>query len=136
MIILNSVLIPIYYTTGDRRGSVQQQYLIRSLGCLFGLTFTVVALFAPKIIAISRALKGQDEDEAQRKAGMMYGLTEEEEEEDAEGSSGESMGPGGRGGGVQFFSDNVIRRSGGTSQASTDSEVIRRPSKTGSSIGG
>jgi hypothetical protein len=127
LLILNAVLIPIYYTTGTRRGSVQQQYLIRSLACLFGLFFTVIALFAPKIVAVSRVLKGEDEegDEA-KKAALYGGMTTEEE------SSEESVG----GGGVQFFSDNIIRRSGGTSQASTDSEVVRKSSGTGSSFGG
>lgn len=130
--ILNAVLIPIYYTTGDRRGSVQQQYLIRSLGCLFGLTFTVLALFAPKIIYISRQIKGEEKEDDDGKPKVMYGLPTDDDD-DGE-SSGESA-LGGEGG-VQFFSDNIIRRGGGTSQASTDSEMARRTSRTGSSIGG
>ena len=122
------MLIPIYYTTGDRRGSVQQQYLIRSLGCLFGLYFTVIAMFAPKIIAVSRILKGEEEPDANAPgAKKVYGLEEEESSDESVVGAGE--------GGVQFFSDNIIRKSGGTSHASSDSEMPRR-SGTGSSIGG
>lgn len=126
--LLNAVLIPIYYTTGDRRGSVQQQYLIRSLGCLFGLTFTVIALFAPKVIAVSHILRGEEDKEGDvGKKAALYGMTEESSEESVAG----------RDGGVQFYSDNVIRRSGGTSQASTtDSNVVKKSSGTGSSVGG
>lgn len=118
------MLIPLYYTTGQRKGSVQQNYLLRSLGVLFGLYFTVCVLFIPKIMAISASLKGKGEEEEGRK--LAYGMAEDE-------SSEESMA----GDRVQFYSDNVIRRSGGTSQASvSDSEgPARRSSGTGSSIG-
>ena len=92
-------------------------------------------MFAPKIIYISRIIKGEEGAEEEGAPGkgpkVMYGLPTEDDDED---SSGESAVGGD--GGVQFFSDNVIRRSGGTSQASTDSEMGRRPSRTGSSIGG
>lgn len=91
---------------------------------------------------MSRTLKGEEEEggrgakEAMGGAAL-YGMTETEEEEE-ESSEASVVGGFGRRdqGQVQFFSDNVIRRSGGTSQAgSTDSEMVHRSSGTGSSIG-
>lgn len=102
--ILCAILIPIYYTTGDRKGSQEQQYLIRSLGVLFGSALTLLAMFAPKIISIYNHLKAQEE--AVEGGGTERSTTYTGTQETSE-TEGSSIGEGR----PQFYSDNVIRRS-------------------------
>jgi hypothetical protein len=61
-IVLLALLIPLYYTVGDRRGSALQTFLLRSLGQLFAMYLTLGLLFVPKMIYTIRGVK---QDEAQ-----------------------------------------------------------------------
>lgn len=106
IIILCAILIPIYYTTGDRKGSQEQQYLIRSLGILFGSALTMLAICVPKIISIYHHMKKQEEAAESgirdgRSSTSYTGTTMETSE--TEGSSVEGR--------PQFYSDNVIKKS-------------------------
>jgi len=56
-IVLVALLIPLYYTVGDRRGSALQTYLLRSLGELFAMFLTMGLLFVPKLIYVLRGVK-------------------------------------------------------------------------------
>lgn len=58
-LVLMVLLIPLYYTVGDRLGSVEQSYLLRSLGVLFALSLTFGVVFVPKMVYIMRSLKTQ-----------------------------------------------------------------------------
>lgn len=51
------LLIPLYYTVGDRRGSALQTYLLRSLGELFAMYLTMGLLFVPKMIYVLRGVR-------------------------------------------------------------------------------
>ncbi len=60
---LLALLIPLYYTVGDRRGSALQTYLLRSLGELFAMFLTMGLLFVPKVIYVLRGVrKGERTD--------------------------------------------------------------------------
>ena len=52
MLVCIVILVPIYYTTGDGVGSATRKYLLRSLAMLFANTFTMLAMFAPKLWAL------------------------------------------------------------------------------------
>lgn len=54
---LVALLIPLYYTVGDRRGSALQTFLLRSLGELFAMFLTMGLLFVPKMIYVLRGLR-------------------------------------------------------------------------------
>lgn len=56
-IVLIALLIPLFYTVGDRRGSALQTFLLRSLGELFAMFLTMGLLFVPKLIYVLRGLK-------------------------------------------------------------------------------
>jgi len=56
-IVLIALLIPLYYTVGDRRGSALQTFLLRSLGELFAMYLTMGLMFTPKLIYVLRGLK-------------------------------------------------------------------------------
>lgn len=61
------IMIPLYFTVGDRRGSVLQTFLLRSLAVLFAMYLTLALLAIPKIIAINkhRSAKKKRKDESQ-----------------------------------------------------------------------
>lgn len=69
-IVLLALLIPLYYTVGDRRGSALQTFLLRSLGQLFAMYLTLGLLFVPKMIYTIRGVK---QDEAQHRDPNEYG---------------------------------------------------------------
>lgn len=55
------ILIPLYYTAGDSRSSIDRQFVLRCLGITLSMYFSLIALFVPKILAV-------EEDRKQRKA--------------------------------------------------------------------
>lgn len=65
-LVLCIVLIPNYYTVGDRLGSVLQSYLLRSLGVIFAMYLTLGIVFIPKAVYIHRQNKSERESKAAR----------------------------------------------------------------------
>lgn len=63
---LIALLIPLYYTVGDRRGSALQTFLLRSLGELFAMYLTMGLLFVPKLIYVMRAVRHGEQAEGQQ----------------------------------------------------------------------
>lgn len=64
-LILSAMLVPLYYTVGDRRGSVLQTFLLRSLAVLFAMILTIALVTYPKfgaIMARVKSKKQRDED--------------------------------------------------------------------------
>lgn len=56
------LLIPLYYTVGDRRGSALQTFLLRSLGQLFAMYLTLGLMFVPKMIYTIRSVRQEERD--------------------------------------------------------------------------
>lgn len=106
ILILSAILIPIYYTTGDRKGSNEQRYLIRSLGILFGSALTLLAIGMPKILSINRHIKNQQQQEGEDRTTTNSYTTNTADSNDSEDDR------------VAFYSDNVIRKSSNASQPS------------------
>ena len=132
------MLVPLYYTVGDRRGSALQTYLLRSLGQLFAMYLTLGLLFVPKLIYTLRGVrKGEqaegDEDfatygarasmtmETTERGGFsttrMTNYTEQSASEDSDSDvGGTTMGVGditgdSTNGRPQFVSMNITRGS-------------------------
>lgn len=61
-------MIPLYFTVGDRRGSVLQTFLLRSLAILFGMYLTLALLVFPKAIAITERLKSKKKRRAEEQS--------------------------------------------------------------------
>lgn len=53
------ILIPLYYTAGDSRSSIDREFVLRCLGITLSMYFTLVALFVPKIIAVEAERKAR-----------------------------------------------------------------------------
>lgn len=58
-IIVCSIMIPLYYTVGQRKGSVIQGFLLRSLTAVFAMMLTVALLSYPKVQALVRRIKAK-----------------------------------------------------------------------------
>lgn len=58
-IIICSIMIPLYYTVGQRKGSVIQGFLLRSLTAVFAMMLTVALLSYPKVQALVRRIKAK-----------------------------------------------------------------------------
>eukprot|EP00917_Polyrhabdina_sp_WS-2016_P008964 GHVP01019970.1.p1 GENE.GHVP01019970.1~~GHVP01019970.1.p1 ORF type:complete len:813 (+),score=136.53 GHVP01019970.1:67-2505(+) len=49
-VLLACIVIPLYFTSGDSRGSVEREYILRSFSVLLGLFGALYFLFIPKIL--------------------------------------------------------------------------------------
>lgn len=65
IIILSAIMIPLYFTVGQRRGSVLQTFLLRSLAILFAMYLTLALICMPKAIAIYNQIKARRKKEAE-----------------------------------------------------------------------
>lgn len=52
-------MIPLYYTVGNRRGSVLQSFLLRSLAVLFAMILTLALVTYPKMYALVARIKAK-----------------------------------------------------------------------------
>jgi hypothetical protein len=75
-VVVLGVLIPIYYTGNDGVGSVSRQYILRSLGILFVLIFTLLVISLPKIISISKTASEEDSVDRGSVSSRSSNLTE------------------------------------------------------------
>lgn len=88
-IIMGAIMIPLYYTVVDRKGSMLQKFLLRSLATVFAMILTVILVSYPKVQAIIR------QEERKRKGHHQASLSDkthvsstiELTGEDGEGSS-------------------------------------------------
>lgn len=53
------ILTPLYYTSGDSQSSISRQFILRTIGVVLSMYFTLFALFVPKIIAVERDIKAR-----------------------------------------------------------------------------
>lgn len=65
------VILPVYLTTGDGIGSVERQFMVRSLASLFGNTFTMLVLFAPKARQVWKNVRLENHGESSIKSGAI-----------------------------------------------------------------
>lgn len=48
------ILTPLYYTAGDSQSSISRQFILRIIGVVLSMYFSLFALFVPKIIAVEK----------------------------------------------------------------------------------
>jgi hypothetical protein len=53
------ILTPLYYTAGDSQSSISRQFILRTIGIVLSMYFSLFALFVPKIIAVERDIKAR-----------------------------------------------------------------------------
>jgi hypothetical protein len=53
------ILTPLYYTSGDSQSSISRQFILRTIGVVLSMYFTLFALFVPKMIAVERDIKAR-----------------------------------------------------------------------------
>lgn len=58
-LVVGAVLLPLYYTAGDSPSSQSRQFVIRNIGILIPMYFTLFALFGPKIYFVHKAKKAE-----------------------------------------------------------------------------
>lgn len=58
-LVVAAVLLPLYYTAGDSPSSQSRQFVIRNIGILIPMLFTLFALFGPKIYLVHKAKKAE-----------------------------------------------------------------------------
>lgn len=56
-LVVSIVLLPLYYTAGDSRSSQSRKFVLRTVGVLIPMFFTLGALFAPKIRLVLKSKK-------------------------------------------------------------------------------
>jgi 7 transmembrane sweet-taste receptor of 3 GCPR len=60
------ILIPLYYTAGDSQSSIDRQFVLRVVGVVLSMYFTLGALFVPKIVAVEQDKKARREAEKEK----------------------------------------------------------------------
>ena len=63
LFIVSLTLVIIYFNTGTLTGTIQSQYIIRSVGTLYLLIFTLSIIIIPKLLAIFRGRSSGDPEE-------------------------------------------------------------------------
>lgn len=63
--VVAAVLLPLYYTAGDSPSSQSRQFVIRNLGILIPMFFTLFALFGPKIYLVHKSKKAEKRMQAE-----------------------------------------------------------------------
>jgi hypothetical protein len=53
------IMIPIYYTAGDSSSSLSRQFILRIIGVLLSMYFSLFALFVPKMAAVEQDRKAR-----------------------------------------------------------------------------
>lgn len=56
------ILIPLYYTAGDSRSSIARQFILRIIGVVLSMYFSLFALFVPKVIAVRQDQTAQKKE--------------------------------------------------------------------------
>ena len=56
---MGAITVAVYFTIIDTAGFDERRYITRSLGMLICGTFTLIALFVPKILAIKRIIMAE-----------------------------------------------------------------------------
>lgn len=121
ILLLCAIMIPLYFTVGDRRGSVMQSFLLRSLAILFGLYLTLALLVFPKIIAISESRKSRKKRQAEEQSlAASSGAPVYAEVPTTEDSGAESdFTSGGSTSGKPKFISQTYTRASGTGEGSS-----------------
>lgn len=112
-IILCALMIPLYYTVGQRKGSVIQGFLLRTLTAVFAMTLTVALLSYPKAQALVHRIKAKRQRRSRHMELIGAGAapytpvpgSSGESDSDSEFTATSSAKP-------RFLSQTNIRRSG------------------------
>lgn len=129
------VLMPLYYTAGDSPSSQSRQFVIRNIGILIPMFFTLFALFGPKIYFVHKAKK------AERRMQEENRQLEPRRRVVDFGASGTPATPMGRegyaSGGATGAYATVLRGDGTTATTSlTEDEAVLMPGGPRASLGG
>lgn len=121
IIILAAIMIPLYYTVGQRKGSVLQQFLLRSLAIVFALIITIALISYPKVNALILHIKNKRarkkaEERGVGGANRYAALPTAEESEDISGESFTSISSTTK---PRFISETYTHKSGGRSTGDT-----------------
>lgn len=110
-IILCAIMIPLYYTVGQRKGSVIQGFLLRSLTAVFAMVLTMALLSYPKVQALIHRIRAKKQRRSRHMELVGAGAapytpvprTSDESDSDSDFSANSTSKP-------RFLSQTNIRR--------------------------
>ena len=118
------ILIPLYYTAGDSSSSLSRQFILRTIGFVLSMYFTLFALFVPKIIAVERDIKARKQ--ARKREGSETTATHRVTEISTTGGAGEEGEGGYIGRGGRSSATGSRTGAGGSGSAAEGGSTLNR----------